>query len=375
MSLVDTRPIENLETQEYFINMGPQHPATHGVLRLLLSIDGEIIKKVEPDLGYIHRSIEKMAEKDNYRQIVHLTDRMDYLSAHINNEAVCLTVENALEVEVSDRVKVIRTIVAELTRISSHALWWGVMGMDIGALTTFMYAFREREMINDIFEETCGARLTMNYNLPGGLMFDIHENFVPKVKAFLKHFKTKIPEYHQLLTGNIIFEKRTKGIGILSKEDAVAFGVTGPTARGSGVSCDVRKNHPYSAYDQVEFDEILFTEGDTYARYMVRMKEMEESVRIIEQLIDNIPEGEIMQKLNAVIKLPKGEFYQKVETARGELGVYIISTGTKSPYRLKFRSPGFSNLSLLNHIAVGGKIGDLVATMATLDLVIPDIDR
>lgn len=355
--------------------MGPQHPATHGVLRLLLSIDGEIIKNVDPDLGYIHRSIEKMAERDTYRQIVHLTDRMDYLSAHINNEAVCLLVENALEIEVSDRVKVIRTIIAELTRISSHALWWGVMGMDIGALTTFMYAFREREMINDIFEETCGARLTMNYNVPGGLMFDIHPNFVDRTKAFIKHFKTKLPEYHQLLTGNIIFERRTRGVGILSKEDAVAFGVTGPTARGSGVRCDVRKNHAYSAYDRVDFEQIVMEEGDTYARYMVRMKEMEESMKIIEQLIDHIPEGEILEKTNAVIKLPKGEFYQKVETARGELGVFVISDGKKSPYRLKFRSPGFSNLSVLNHIGRETKIGDLVAIMSTLDLVIPDIDR
>ena len=264
--MVETKTNENLKTQEYFINMGPQHPATHGVLRLVLSIDGEIIKHVAPDLGYIHRSIEKMAEKDDYRQIVHLTDRMDYLSANINNEAVCLTVENALGIEVSDRVKVIRTIMDELTRLSSHILWWGVMGMDVGALTTFMYAFREREMINDIFEETCGARLTMNYNVPGGLMFDIHENFIPRVKAFIPHLRSKLPEYHQLLTGNIIFERRTKGVGVLTKEDAVAFGVTGPTARASGVMCDVRKNHPYSAYGKVDFDQVLRSEGDTYAR-------------------------------------------------------------------------------------------------------------
>ena len=201
----------NFKSEEYFINMGPQHPATHGVLRLLLTIDGEIIKKVEPDLGYIHRSIEKMCERDSYQQIVHLTDRMDYLSANINNEAVCLCVEKALEMEIPERVKVIRTIIGELTRISSHCLWWGVMGMDVGALTTFFYGFRDREMLNDIFEETCGARLTMNYNVPGGLMFDIHPNFVPRVKKFIAHFKTKIPEYDRLLTGNVIFQKRTKG--------------------------------------------------------------------------------------------------------------------------------------------------------------------
>ncbi len=365
----------NFKSEEYFINMGPQHPATHGVLRLLLTIDGEIIKKVDPDLGYIHRSIEKMCERDSYQQIVHLTDRMDYLSSNINNEAVCLAVENALQIEVPDRVKVIRTIIGELTRIASHNLWWVVMGMDVGALTTYFYAFRDREMINDIFEETCGARLTMNYNIPGGLMFDIHPNFIKRVKEFITHFKTKLPEYDTLLTNNVIFQKRMRGVGILSKEDAISYGASGPVGRGSGYSCDVRKTNPYSALDKVTFNEALRTEGDSFARYEVRIQEMWESISIVEQLIDNIPEGDYKVETNAVIKLPKGEFYQKVETARGEFGVYIISTGTKNPYRLKFRSPGFSNLSLLNHIAVGGKIGDLVASMATLDLVIPDIDR
>ncbi len=365
----------SFKTQEYFVNMGPQHPAAHGVLRLLLTIDGEIIKNVEPDLGYIHRSIEKMCERDSYQQIVHLTDRMDYLSSHINNEAVCLVVENALELEVSERVKVIRTIISELTRLASHQLWWGVMGMDVGALTTYFYAFRDRELINDIFEETCGARLTMNYNIPGGLMFDIHPNFVKRTKEFIAHFKKKLPEYDRLLTGNIIFQKRTKGVGVLTKEDAISFGVSGPVGRGSGFANDVRKYHPYSAYDRVEFNEALFTEGDSFARYRVRIMEMWESMSIIEQLIDDIPEGDYITPTKAVIKLPKGEYYQKVETARGELGVYINSTGTKNPYRLKFRSPGFSNLSVLNHISKGGKIADLVATMASFDFVIPDIDR
>ena len=366
---------DSFKTQEYFINMGPQHPATHGVLRLILTIDGEIIKKVEPDLGYIHRSIEKMCERDSYQQIVHLTDRMDYLSAHINNEAVCLTVEKALELEVTERVKVIRTIVGELTRLASHMLWWGVMGMDLGALTSYFYAFRDREMINDIFEETCGARLTMNYNIPGGLMFDIHPNFVRRTKEFIKHFRTKLPEYDRLLTGNVIFQKRTRGIGVLTREQAISYGASGPVARGSDFASDIRKRHPYSAYDRVDFKEAVRTEGDNLARYKVRIDEMWESMNIIEQLIDNIPEGDYQTPTKAVIKLPKGEYYQRVETARGELGVYINSTGTKNPYRMKFRSPGFSNLSLLNEIVVGGKIGDLVATMATIDIVVPDIDR
>ena len=365
----------NFETQEYFINMGPQHPSAHGVLQLILTLDGEIIKKVEPHLGFIHRSIEKMCEKDSYQQIVHLTDRMDYLSCHINNEAVCLTVEKGLQLEIPERVKVIRTIISELTRLSSHQLWWGVMGMDLGAITTFLYGFRDREMITDIFEETCGARLTMNYNVPGGVMFDIHPNFQKRTKDFLTYFKKKLPEYDELLTGNIIFEERTKGIGYLSKEDAISFGVTGPSGRGSGFSCDIRKKQPYSAYDRVDFKEILFTEGDCYARYKVRIAEMWESMHIIEQLIDNIPEGDIKAKTKAVIKLPPGEYYQRVETARGELGVFIVSDNKKSPYRVKFRSPGFSNLSALDKMARGLKIADLIATMSTLDLVIPDIDR
>lgn len=365
----------DLKTQEYFVNMGPQHPSTHGVLRLILRLDGEIITKVEPHIGYIHRSIEKMCEHDSYRQIVHLTDRMDYLSSHINNEAVCLLVENALEIEVSKRVIIIRTLFSELTRLASHQLWWGVMGMDLGALTAFLYGFRDREIINDIFEETCGARLTMNYNVPGGVMFDIHPNFQKRVKEFIIHFKTKLPEYDALLSDNIIFRQRTEGIGIVSREDAISFGLTGPTARASGVTCDIRKLHPYSAYKQVEFKEIVMEKGDAFTRYKVRIQEMWESISIIDQLIDNIPEGEIQAPTKALIKLPKGEFYQRVETARGELGVYVVSDGAKSPYRLKFRSPGFSNLFVLDHMARGAKIADLVAMMSTIDIVVPDIDR
>ena len=363
------------ESQEYFVNMGPQHPSTHGVLRLLLTLDGETITNVEPHLGYIHRSIEKMCEKDSYQQIVHLTDRMDYLSCHINNEAVCLAVEKGLELEVSDRVKVIRTIMSELTRLSSHQLWWGVMGMDLGAITSFLYGFRDREMITDIFEETCGARLTMNYNIPGGLMFDIHPNFQTKVKKFIVHFRKKLPEYDQLMTDNVIFRNRTEGIGILTKEDAISYGVTGPTGRASGWSNDIRKKNPYSAYDRVNFTEIIYAEGDSFARYKARIQEMWESMHIIEQLIDNIPQGEYKEPTKAVIKLPQTEIYQSVETARGELGVYINSDGKKNPYRVKFRSPGFSNLNALNTMAKGGKIADLVTIMSTIDLVIPDIDR
>ena len=249
------------------------------------------------------------------------------------------------------------------------------MAMDLGAFTPFFYTFREREIINDIMEETCGARLTMNYMVPGGVMYELHPNFQQRVKSFITQFKHKIIELEDLITNNVIFQNRTKGIGVLSKEDAISYGCTGPVARGSGVSSDIRKIYPYSGYDKLVFDEILEKGGDSYARYLIRIKEMNQSVIIIEQLIDQIPEGDIQAKTKAVLKLPKGEFYTRVETARGELGVYIVSEGGTTPYRIKFRSPGFSNLSALNHMAKGGKIGDLMATMGTLDLVIPDIDR
>lgn len=360
---------------ELVINVGPQHPATHGVLHLVITLNGETIKKVHPHLGYIHRSIEKMSESLTYRQFIYVTSRMDYLSAHINNHACALAVEKAMQIEVPQRAQYIRVLMDELTRVASHELWWGAMAMDLGAFTPFFYAFRERETINEIMEETCGARLTMNYTVPGGVMNDIHPDFQKKVNAFIQLFKDKIDEYDELVTGNVIFQNRMKGIGYLSPEDAISYGCTGPVARGSGVSCDIRKLSPYDVYNQVQFDEVLETSGDSFARYLVRVKEMKESIRIIEQLIDNIPEGDYQAKTKAVLKPPKGEFYTRVETARGELGVYIVSEGGTTPYRIKYRSPGFSNLSALDHMVRGSKIGDLMATMGTLDLVIPDIDR
>jgi NADH-quinone oxidoreductase subunit D/NADH-quinone oxidoreductase subunit C/D len=363
------------EQQEYVINMGPQHPSTHGVLRLVVSLKGEVVKNIEPHIGYIHRGIEKMCESITYPQIIHLTDRMDYLSAHINNEAVCLNVEKALEMDIPDRIKVIRTIMSELTRIQSHQLWWASFGMDLGGLTCFFYGLRDREKILDIFEETCGGRMLVSYNCPGGVMYDIHPNFQKRVKEFIKYFRKILPEYDQLLSGNVIFHERSKGIGKLSLEDAISYGVTGPSGRASGFSCDVRKHEPYSAYERITFKEILHTEGDTYSRYITRIDEMWESMNIIEQLIDNIPEGPFAVKMKPVIKLPEGEYYQRVETARGELGVFIISDGNKNPYRIKFRSPNFVNLSVFNHITKGFKIADLVAIGGSLDLVIPDIDR
>jgi NADH-quinone oxidoreductase subunit D len=360
---------------ELVINVGPQHPATHGVLHLVITLNGETIKKIEPHLGYIHRSIEKMCESLSYRQFIYVTSRMDYLSAHINNHACALTVEKAMQIEVPQRAQYIRVILDELTRIASHELWWGALAMDVGAFTPFFYAFRERETITDIMEETCGARLTMNYMVPGGVMADIHPDFQRRVKDFIRLFYKYIDQYDELVTDNVIFQNRLKGVGYISAEDAISYGCTGPVARGSGVSCDIRKISPYDVYDKVQFNEVLETGCDSFSRYLVRVKEMKESIRIIEQLIDNIPEGDFQAKTKAVLKLPKGEFYTKAETARGEFGVYIVSEGGTTPYRIKFRSPGFSNLSALEHMAKGSKIGDLMATMGTLDLVIPDIDR
>lgn len=367
--------VSNIEEREYTINMGPQHPSTHGVLRLVVALKGEMVQKVQPHCGYIHRGIEKMCERLTYQQIIHLTDRMDYMSAHINNEAVCLLVEKALEVEVSERVKYIRTIVDELTRIQSHQLWWACFGMDLGALTTFFYGLRDREHILEIWEETTGGRFLQSWYTPGGFLCDIHPNFQQRVKDFLKHFRKKLPEYDQLLTGNVILQTRTKGVGMLSNAEAISMGASGPVARGSGVTCDIRKKVPYGVYDKVNFKEILYTEGDTFARYKVRMDEMWESMSIIEQLIDNIPEGDYKVKMKPVIKLPEGEYFQRIETARGELGVFVASKGEKYPYRIKFRSPNLNNLFLIDHLSRGGKIADLVAIGGSLDLIIPDIDR
>lgn len=364
-----------LKEGQLVINVGPQHPATHGVLHLVITLEGETIVKIEPHLGYIHRSIEKMSESLSYRQFIYVTSRMDYLSAHINNLGCALCVEKGMQIEVPARAQAIRIIMSELTRIASHELWIGAMAMDLGAMTPFFYTFRERETINDIMEQTCGARLTMNYMVPGGVMYDLHAEFVPRVRAFITQFKDKVTELEDLVTNNVIFRNRTEGIGVLSKEDAISFGCTGPVARASGVDGDIRKRFPYTGYEQLDFEQCLHQTGDSFARYIVRIREMYQSIRIIEQLIDQIPEGEFQAKTKAVIKLPKGEFYTRVETARGELGVYIVSEGGTTPYRIKYRSPGFSNLSALDHMARGSKIGDLMATMGTLDLVIPDIDR
>ena len=366
-----------LSTQEYFVNMGPQHPIAHGSLRLVLRLDGETVRAVIPVPGFVHRGLEKMAESLNPRQIIHLTDRMDYLSALMNNWAVSRLVEKAAGIATNDRIETIRTLMAELQRLQSHVLWWGVLGMDLGAFTAFLYGFREREVISQIFEDTIGARLTMNYVQPGGLMFDIHPDFVKKVKELLAYLRPIVEEYETLLSGNVILQERLRNVGILAPEKAVSLGCTGPVLRASGVPYDLRKLEPYGMYGKVEFDVVVGTVGDCWDRYYVRMEEMRQSIRIVEQLIDSIPEGPHMTtKFAARIKIPEGTYYGHLETARGVLGVFLVSDGKSDlPYRMHFRSPNFNNLWAITAIAPGWRIADIIAIQSSLDLVIPDIDR
>jgi len=363
-------------TKEYFINMGPQHPSTHGVLRFILRLEGEIIREIIPVLGYIHRGIEKIGESVTYRNFVHLTDRCDYLSSIINNWGVSKTVEKALGLEINDRILTIRTIFAEIQRLQSHTLWWGVFAMDLGAFTPFLYGFRDREFLTSIVEDTCGSRLTMNYIQPGGVMYDIKNNFVDRIKKYLKYLKPRIDEYEDLVSNNIIIQKRTEDVGILKKNDALSVGVTGPVLRASGVPLDLRKDNPYGVYNKVDFSVAVGSRGDCWDRYWVRIEEMRQSIRIIEQLIDNIPQGKYMViKPTSKIKLPKGYYYDQLETARGILGVFIASDGKDNPYRIHLRSPNFNNLWSVVNLAKGLKISDLVAIFSTLDIVMPDVDR
>ena len=363
-------------THDYFVNMGPQHPSTHGVLRLVLRLDGEVAREVIPVLGYVHRGMEKKSEFIGYRQQVHLTDRLDYLCSLMNNWAISSAIEKAMKTELNPRIETIRTIIAELQRIQSHLLWWGVFGMDLGAFTPFLYGFRDREKITAIFEETIGARLTMNYIQPGGLMYDIHPGFVTDVKKFITYFKPILKEYDELFTGNVIVQARLKNVGILDRATAISIGVTGPVLRASGVAHDLRKLEPYGVYKDVDFAVAVGSVGDCWDRYSVRMQEIRESLSIVEQLIDNIPEGKTMvMKFGAKIRVPEGSYYSQMETARGVLGVFIVSDGTDKPYRLHFRTPNFHNLWSLTQMARGWKIADLVAMLSSLDIVVPDMDR
>lgn len=360
---------------QYIINIGPQHPATHGVLRFRLALDGEEIRKIDIRCGYIHRGIEKMSEKLTYPQILALTDRLDYLSAHQNRHALCMCIENAMGLEVTERTQYIRTIMDELQRIDSHLLFLSCAAMDLGAITTFIYGFRDREKILDIFEEVTGGRLIQNYNTIGGVQADITPGFAQKVKDYCQYQKGKIQEYNDVFTNNVITRKRMIGVGLLSLEDAISYGCTGGTGRASGWSCDVRKRHPYALYDKVDFKEIIYKNGDCYDRFLLRIDEILESIHIIEQLIDNIPEGDYKVKTKPIIRLPEGQFSAAVEGSRGEFGVFIESRGDKSPYRIKFRPMGLPLVAAMHKILKGAKVADLIAIGATLDYVIPDIDR
>ena len=364
------------DTDELVLNMGPQHPSTHGVLRVVLRLDGERVVDADVVIGYIHRGIEKLSENRDWTQIILLTDRMDYVAAATNNLGYCETVEKLMEIEVPRRARYIRTVLAELQRIASHCLWLGTHAMDIGAMTVFLYAFRERELILDLFEEYCGARLTYNSMRIGGLPLDIPTGWDRKVAGVCDVMETKIPEYEELLTNNRIWLERTRGVGVISADDAIGLGLCGPPLRGSGVYRDVRKDEPYAAYDEFEFNVPLGTHGDTYDRYLIRLEEFRQSIRIIRQALDGVPEGPIMGKVPRLIKPKAGETYHAIESPKGELGYFIVSDGrSTNPYRFRVRPPSFCNLQGLRPLVVGHLVADVVALIGTIDIVLGEVDR
>jgi len=364
------------EENKLVLNMGPQHPSTHGVLRIILEIDGEYILRAEPVLGYIHRMQEKMAEVKTYPQYLPNMGRVDYLHALAWNWAYVGAVEKLMGLEVPERAEYIRVITCELNRINSHLLWWGAYLLDLGAFTPIMYAFADREIVMDILQRITGSRLTYCYYRFGGVSADIDQKFIDDTREFCKYMRGRFPIYKDLVTDNIILRKRVEDIGHINLETCRKYGATGPVLRGSGKPYDVRRAEPYSVYDRFDFEIPVYDEKDALARYLVRMDEMEQSLRIIEQALDSLPEGDyIHPKTPKNPKPPKGEAYFAVEGARGKIGVYLVSDGSKSPYRLKLRSPSFSNLSLFAEIARGTLLADAVSILGSLDLVIPEIDR
>ena len=363
------------EKDDFVVNIGPQHPATHGVLRFRTAVDGETIKKIDVYMGYIHRGVEKLCEDLTYPQTLHFMDRLDYFAAHNYHHGLCLCIEKAAGIEVPRRAQVIRVIMDELSRIASHCLFIGTFCMDLGATTMLFYALRVREQILDIMDKTCGARMTFNYDVIGGVMADLDENFVADVKALLAVLPKNIKEYNKIFTGNVITKNRMEGVGVLSKADAIDYSVTGPSGRASGWACDVRKTHPYSIYSELDFEQVVMEEGDSMARFKCRMKEIEESARIIEQLIDNIPAGDICAKVPKVLKLPVGKWFQMVEGCRGVFAVYLESDGSTKPYRLKIAPPCLPLAAVVDHITSGNKIADLITIGGSLDYIVPDMDR
>ena len=364
------------DTDELVINMGPQHPSTHGVLRIVLKLDGERVIDADCVIGYIHRGIEKLSENRDWTQIILLTDRMDYVAAATNNLGYCQTVEKLMRIEVPRRARYLRTVLAELQRIASHCLWLGTHAMDIGAMTVLLYAFREREFVLDLFEEFCGARLTYNSMRIGGLPLDVPPGWDRKVLSFCDLMEGKLDDYETLLTNNRIWLKRTRDVGVIGADEAIGLGLCGPPLRGSGVPRDVRKDEPYAAYDELEFNVPLGTRGDTYDRYLIRMDEFRESIRIIRQAVEGLPEGPIMGKVPRLIKPPAGETYHAIESPKGELGYFIVSDGkSTNPYRFRVRPPSFCNLQGLKRLVKGHLVADVVALIGTIDIVLGEVDR
>ena len=363
------------EEDDYVVNIGPNHPSTHGVLRLQTVLDGESIKKIYPHLGYIHRGIEKMCEGYTYPQTLALTDRLNYLAAMMNRHALVGVIEEAMGIELTDRIKYIRTIMDELQRIDSHLLFLGTNAQDMGALTAFLYCMRDREHVLNVMEETTGGRLIQNYYRSGGLQDDIDEHFVENCHKLCDYLKPMIQEYLDVYGDNVITHQRLENVGVMDKENIISYGCSGITGRASGWKNDIRKYHPYDMYDKVDFEEIVCDDCDNMGRYMNHIHELRQSISIIEQLIDNIPEGDFYVKQKPVIKVPEGQWYFSCEGPCGEIGVYLDSRGDKSPYRLKIRPMGLSYVSAFDEMLRGEKMADLIATGASVDIVIPDIDR
>src|SRR6202451_4595806 len=364
-----------LDANELVINMGPQHPATHGVLRVILRLDGEKVMGLECVIGYLHRGVEKIAENRTYAMFNPYVDRMDYVAAVSNGLGYCEAVEKLLNVEAPPRADYIRVILTELNRMASHQLWLGPHALDIGAMTPLFYTFRDREEILKIFEKYCGARLTTHAFRIGGCLYETYAGFEKEVKNFLKFVAPKIDEYEELLTTNRIWVERTKNVGVISGEHCIALGVTGPVLRASGVKWDLRKAQPYAAYSEFDFDIPVGQSGDTYDRYLVRMEEMRQSLRIIRQAVDRIPEGPIMAKVAKVMKPPVGEVYHSIEAPKGELGYFIVSDGSTQPYRIRVRPPSFVNLQALDLMVRGALVADVIAVIGTLDIVLGEVDR
>lgn len=364
-----------IRTEEMLLNVGPQHPSTHGVFRLVIKIDGEIIKEATPVIGYLHRGTEKLAENLQYTQIIPYTDRMDYLSAMTNNYVICHAVETMTGIQVPERGEYLRIIAMELGRVASHLVWWGTYLLDIGAVSPFLYAFREREMIINLLTELSGARLTFNYMRVGGVKWDAPDGWIEKVGEFIPYMREQLKGYHDLVSGNEIFLNRVKGIGIYTKEEALAYSLSGANLRCTGVKWDLRKDEPYSIYDRFDFDVPVRTKGDAFARYECRMEEIEESLKILEQAVEQFPaDGPIIAKVPKIIKAPKGETYVRIESPRGEIGCYIASEGKKEPYRLKFRRPSFYNLQILPKLLEGENMSNLITILGAIDIVLGEVD-